>query len=297
MTRAQAITLAAFNAAFADAPPLPGESTPGQERQHAAAAGTNTEHEPHARWYGGPLSRHERYVRWYGETPLTAATPETDRRHREPPTAATADVGHDHARPNLPLPSTKGAVKEIAPVARNEPGPDIRPPSETKRPATDWSGLLAGCADPYECPDFFAGSMHIDAKHFPVPETDLFVRHEDGDGDAAAHAAYIQYRLRCLAARSRQYNCAGLGCPVEASGGVWCKRPLPLEVCRLNGDPWDDRLSNLRLLCPNCCRITSIAQRRGLPLPVSLSPNRLVATLRPAKPLPSIRIPPLNTTT
>jgi hypothetical protein len=32
----------------------------------------------------------------------------------------------------------------------------------------------------------------------------------------------------------------------------WMGRPLPLELDHINGDRFDNRLENLRILCPNC---------------------------------------------
>lgn len=32
---------------------------------------------------------------------------------------------------------------------------------------------------------------------------------------------------------------------------------IPLETDHINGDPYDDRLENLRVLCPNCHALTS----------------------------------------
>ncbi|MEU5597271.1 HNH endonuclease signature motif containing protein [Streptomyces sp. NPDC020298] len=49
-------------------------------------------------------------------------------------------------------------------------------------------------------------------------------------------------------------------CGVEA---VWLGEPLPLEVDHINGDWRNNRVENLRLLCPNCHSTTDSYRGRG----------------------------------
>lgn len=46
-----------------------------------------------------------------------------------------------------------------------------------------------------------------------------------------------------------EYKCAICGLPAE-----WCGKPLVLTLDHINGNSRDDRLENLRWVCPNCDR-------------------------------------------
>lgn len=39
------------------------------------------------------------------------------------------------------------------------------------------------------------------------------------------------------------------------NSGIWLNKPLTLDVDHINEDRLDDRLENLRFLCPNCHRV------------------------------------------
>ncbi|WP_395360815.1 HNH endonuclease [Streptomyces sp. YH02] len=58
---------------------------------------------------------------------------------------------------------------------------------------------------------------------------------------------------------------AGVGerCALCGTEAVWLGRPLPLEVDHADGDWRNNRIENLRLLCPNCHSTTDTYRGRG----------------------------------
>lgn len=55
----------------------------------------------------------------------------------------------------------------------------------------------------------------------------------------------------------------------------WCGRPLGLQLDHINGNRFDDRIENLRLLCPNCHSQTESFSRGQKPK--SKKPQRVMA--------------------
>lgn len=62
---------------------------------------------------------------------------------------------------------------------------------------------------------------------------------------------------RALSEKNVAYECAGCG-----TGPVWRRKRLVLEIDHVNGDPRDNRLENLRYLCPSCHSQTATHCRR-----------------------------------
>lgn len=66
------------------------------------------------------------------------------------------------------------------------------------------------------------------------------------------NSSYQSYKLK------RRLIEEGLKLHVCESCGqtTWLERPIPLELHHVNGDNKDNRIKNLRLLCPNCHAMT-----------------------------------------
>lgn len=105
----------------------------------------------------------------------------------------------------------------------------------------------------------------IDTSHFKVPSRRGETRRpRTPEGllveQTAAHPRRIQSdRLRwAMTATGIAEQCAL--CGTEA---VWRGQPLPLEVDHIDGNWRDNRIENLRFLCPNCHSTTDSYRGRG----------------------------------
>ena len=79
-------------------------------------------------------------------------------------------------------------------------------------------------------PDFNKGSKPLD---------EFFVK-----GDKKVDSAKVKNRL--INNGLREYKCERCGID------EWCGGRIVIELHHLNGDPLDNRIDNLQLLCPNC---------------------------------------------
>tara|TARA_R110002124_G_C8757563_1_gene498827 strand:+ start:107 stop:703 length:597 start_codon:yes stop_codon:yes gene_type:complete len=60
------------------------------------------------------------------------------------------------------------------------------------------------------------------------------------------------------------YSLGVLQCCSECKLDTWNKKPLPLELDHINGKNTDNRIENLRLLCPNCHSLTDTWRGRNI---------------------------------
>ena len=57
--------------------------------------------------------------------------------------------------------------------------------------------------------------------------------------------------------RERYKQITGITCCENCGLSVWQNQSIPLEIHHINGINTDNRLENLRLLCPNCHALTN----------------------------------------
>lgn len=125
-----------------------------------------------------------------------------------------------------------------------------RPGSGTQR-----AYLRQWIAEDQLATEHFLGQAHQRGKRGPAlgrrPE-EILVKH---DGERRTRTVVLR---RALHEMGVPEECADCGV-----GPEWLGKPMTLEVDHVNGDWSDDRLENLRLLCPNCHAVTNTWCRGG----------------------------------
>ena len=67
---------------------------------------------------------------------------------------------------------------------------------------------------------------------------------------AGSNISSYKLKNRLLQEQVFESKCSSCG------NTLWLNQPVPLELDHINGDNKDNRLENLRLLCPNCHALT-----------------------------------------
>ena len=98
----------------------------------------------------------------------------------------------------------------------------------------------------------FTGQQWARGRRLPprsIPLKHILVRN-------STYRSNSKLRKRLIEAGHFEPKCA------ERGLATWRDRPLPLHLDHINGDHTDNRLENLRILCPNCHALTDTWCRR-----------------------------------
>ena len=97
----------------------------------------------------------------------------------------------------------------------------------------------------------------IDTRHFTGQGWNINLKFKPFEGKKieeilVENSTYQSYKLkkRLIAEGIKKSVCESCG------QSEWLEQPIPLELHHINGNNSDNRLENLRILCPNCHALT-----------------------------------------
>lgn len=96
--------------------------------------------------------------------------------------------------------------------------------------------------------------LNLDSSHFTGQRTNAGLNHSGGTAPIPLSDILVEYstykssglRSRLIKERIKKHLCE------SCNLGEWLGQRIPLELDHINGINTDNRLENLRLLCPNC---------------------------------------------